>query len=333
MQLKKIRRIILTVIGTAAFIYGGYLNFRGSATDDILEGSNQGVPTLDYFTSSQATTPQLPLFAAIKQGRLKDLFNIRVHLWKNPDDLQSILLSGRGDIWLGHTEGFALARSKGAPVRIMLVSGWRKFFIISTRKSITSIDDLKGTKLAYAPPGSPAIPVLRFILKKRAADIQMQPCQGRELHMLLASGRVDAALIPEPIVSMLILKNPSIRVIANLEALYGDAAGTDRIMPIAGFAVNENTAARYPEKISRLAEIILETGKYLDENSQKAHEFFPGYFGTHIPAEVIRESLKRDIFLVKKAGDVKKEIHDYFSIVNPSIRNITETDSKFIWEN
>ena len=299
-----------------AFVAGAVFTFLDRAGSPAQWGHDRTLPTFTFYTAPMATTPQIPFWAGVKSGEISKLFNLKVEYWKDVDDLQGVLLAGKGDLWLGHVEGFARARKRGAPVALLAVTGWRKHYLLSTKPHLRRLEDFVGRPLPFTPMGSPAVPVMKALLGK---DIEFQPREARQLSMQLIRGTYDSALAPEPLVTMMLEKVPNLRVVVNLEEEYGQRTGHLPRMPIAGIAVNSETAARYPEKIKALLSILREEGRRLIEHPKLASEALPDDFTNFIPRELVRASLGRDRILVEPASDVEVELIDYFKIVAPDL--------------
>ena len=126
------RTIAFVVLALSAIAIAGYFfDLREHSSDEIILGDNPALPTLTFYTTPGATAPQLPFWAAYQSGELGKLFNLKIVTWKNTEQLKSFVLGGVGDLWLGHTEGFALAKKRGAPVKLFVISGWKKFYFVS----------------------------------------------------------------------------------------------------------------------------------------------------------------------------------------------------------
>jgi NitT/TauT family transport system substrate-binding protein len=326
--------VLFCVSLAVAAVAGGYLSVRSDARDGFIEGDNPNVPTLTFYTSSMATTPQLAFWAALRKGEFRNLFNVRVRLWRNTDDLQSVILAGKGDIWLGHTDGFALAKTRGAPVVLLAITGWRKFYIVATDPRRRGLDALARKTVAYAPPGSPAVAILRRIMGDGFSGLRLQAYQGRELEMLLMDGRVEAAIVPEPIVSMLLARNGNLRVVGSLEDIYGAKTGGPPRLPIAGIAVNANTAAKHPGIVDAILSAMLRSSAELGRDPAGAVKYLPSSFGSDIPQSIVLESMSRDIIFAKRAAEAEQEIAQYLemALASPSgKRREVSLGRGFLW--
>ena len=125
---------------------GGFFVLQGEDSGSLTFGKDPDLPTLVFHTTGLATTPQIPFWAGVASGEITALCNIRLNLWKDLDSLRAILLAGKGDLWLGHSEGFAQAALHDAPVTLLVVSGWRKFYFLSRAPGDTCLASLAGPK-------------------------------------------------------------------------------------------------------------------------------------------------------------------------------------------
>jgi len=332
--MRKIFTVVLIIL-LLYFVFRGCFLVLHTASDEIFtEGNNPAIPTLDLYTAGTTTTPQLALFAGIAHGEVAGIFNLRIHLWKNPDELLANVLAGKGDIWIGHTEGFAMARKRRAPVQILAFTSFRKFFIITSEK-LKNWKDLDSQTVAYSPPGSPAVPLMEIIMKKSSVKIMLEPHETKELSLLMALGRIKAAILPEPIVSHFISRNKNFSVMACVEDLFVMETGHNGSLPVAAIAVNEITARKYRGKIAKLQSVIINQSKKIASEGEKASVYFPSYLYEYISKDSVSESLKRDRPSARYGDEVRDDLMAYLRIVHPDLFsgiNPIDTDGNFLWK-
>ncbi len=317
------KKIIATVLVLAVLgAVGAYLTIKDDGGGFLLSvGNNPELPTITFYTSGGATTPQLPFWWAVRHGSILEHCNLRVKIWKNLDDLRGVLLAGKGDLWLGHTEGFAQAALKDAPLRMLVVSGWRKFYLLSTNQEHTGFASFQNRELAFTPVGSPAVTIMKAIAGPDENNIHFKPFEAKQLSMLMIKGEVDAALVPEPLVTVLLSKVEGLQIIDSVEERYGIKTGHPSRMPIAGLAVHTKTAEKHPDIIRAIAKEMIKAGQELQNDPHRAINALPEEFASFIPAKMVKKSLTRDIILVKSAMDAREEIEDYLHILMPERKN------------
>jgi len=142
------------------------------------------LPEVSVYMAMNATTPQIPLWKLIRSG-WPEGYSLSANYWKTLDDLRGAVLAGKGDMWVGHLEGFAQAARRGAPVRLMAVSGWKKFYLVGQAgqagSSLPALEDIaaelqrQGLPLPVAPQESPAIGILEAMARRGGPAFALSP--------------------------------------------------------------------------------------------------------------------------------------------------------------
>lgn len=305
-------------------------------------------PTLTLYTAMTATTPQVPLWGAIKQGWPQG-YELKVEYWKSLDDLRGSILADKGDIWVGNLEGFAQAARRDAPVSIVAVTAWRKFwFVASDRAAAEAALALRGdektwcrfgqprvakllaaylaerkTPLAVGPQDSPAIPVLEdfanYGLKFEIAPMAPQP-----LMLEMMRGSRKYALLPEPFVSVLKARVPDLQVLASLEDEYGFLKGGDGRLPLVGIAVNRRLAEEHPELVEELLRLMTAEAARLKDQPAEAASLLPQGVRDTLSREVLVSSITRDVVQVTPAREAKAQIIDFLALA------LSPADAKYL---
>ena len=327
-------RIVLFVL-ILAMAAGGVFSLLESRGDRSGEGAAGTSLRAVLYTNPGATTPQIPLWAAFREGGLETVFDLDVKEWRSAGQLQSLLLAGKGDIWVGHVDGFARARHLGAPVVLVAVTGWRKMSIVSTDPAVSGVDSFLGGVLPFAPVGSPAVTILEALLGDRGGEIRFDPHEPKQLALKMVRGDAESALLPEPLVTVLLGKIKSLRVVCNLEDLYATLSGGKARMPLAGIAVHERLTTAEPERVSALLSMMKTAAAQLERTPEKAPEMLPEAYAEFVPRDVVRASLARDLILVEGAWEVREEVVRYLSVVAPELGleagMTAEFEDAFFW--
>jgi len=280
-------------------------------------------PQLIFSANPSATSPQLPWLAAVADGSLAAITTHERQDWQNQQQLQSSLLSGKGDVWLGHCEGFARARNAGAPIRILAISGWRKWSVIGRDKSQTWAELLRNHQplaLSAAPPASPGEMLLEHLLAADGIILRAEPNEPKQLMLKLLSGRVDMALLPEPMVSTVLAKDPSLSIVASIEDLYSKRHGGQQRVPWAGFAIHEDLIRSQPALPAKLVAVLSAAAARLATlPPEQIAAVWPDELCDFVPRNMLLTALPRELILVERACDVEEEIKTFLAIVNPDM--------------
>lgn len=286
-------------------------------TQETSSAPNTGRTVLSVYTTGQATTPQLPLWKALADGTLD--FTPEIHYWKNLDDLRGLLLAGKGDIWIGHIDGFAQAAMHGAPIRLVSVTGWKKFYILSNDPTLKDFDDLikrpAGTQIASAPPHSPGVSVMRALETHGVPKFLYAPYEPKQLSLMAMQNKVDILLLPEPLVTVLLKKAPHLHIVGSVEEEYGKLTGNPAMLPLAGIAVNTMTLEKNPNLANTLEAALRQQEHELQQDPEAGLATLPKAFEKYVSREIVLDSLARDIIRIRSARECKDMIQDYLALL------------------
>ncbi|MBO7741163.1 MAG: hypothetical protein J6S21_01285, partial [Victivallales bacterium] len=192
---------LLLLAGGAVFLLG-----RSGKADG-------GQVEITVFTNPGATTPVLPLFFLAQEGRIPEArFNFRY--WNSPVTLQSMMLAGDGVLWIGQTESLLKARDAGAPLRILAVTGWRKWQIVSRLHGKNfPADFCPDGRLDFAPPGAAGKLLVEKLLAGEGTELKFVPHELQSLMLRLVEGRCHTAMLPEPFATTILERLPDLKIV------------------------------------------------------------------------------------------------------------------------
>lgn len=193
--------------------------------------------------------PSVTVAHAIATGRflpVADKASIKV--WRNPDELRAGLTSGAMSVAVMPVQVAANMYNRGMGIRLVNTLTDGLLYIISESAEITDLDALRGRSLAVPFRNDTPDLVLRRMLDIKGidakTDIEIQS-MGTPIEALqnLLSGRVDAALVPEPAAAAAIVKGATagktIRRVIDIQESWSEATGLPPLLPQAGLAVTD----------------------------------------------------------------------------------------------
>ena len=262
---------------------------------------------LVIYIATAATTAQAPILGALAEGWAKERA-AEIRTWKDLDDLRGVILSGRGDVWIGHLDGFAQAARRGAPVTLVAVTAWSaKFRFLTLDPSPTDgaelIADLatRGEALGMVPQGSPAQGFVEDV-----PGLKLRPMPPQQAGLELARGSIRHLLAPEPLASALVAKFPELHRAGSVADL---APGTrPGGLPMAGVAVRAGLLAEDPELVAGLAAGMRAWATRHADDPAAIAAALPPETRAAIGEAVLAESLRHDPLLVVDAADAKDEV-------------------------
>lgn len=277
---------------------------------------------LVFYSAITATTPQIPFWAAVEKGWPGER-GLDVQYWKNLDDLRGVILAGKGDIWLGHLEGFAQAAKRGAPITLIAVSGWKKFFFLTMDENVEDVPALAAqlaatkTALTVIPADGPSIGVLEKLADAGGPAFTLNLSAPQQAMLELMRGSISHMVAPEPIVTTLLEKKPGLRRLGSLEDVYAAQFGGPARLPLVGLAVRTALIKEEPEMIRALIESMVAESRRLAENPAAGIALLPEVVRNQVGLDLIEKSLPYDLILTVPANEAAEEVMEFLRMVTP----------------
>lgn len=232
--------------------------------------------------------PTITLAHAVATGMLADLAaEVSLTVWRTPDELRAGLTSGAIDLSIVPAQMAANLYNRGMGMRLVNVMTDGLLYIMAREGAIGGMADLAGKTLAVPFPNDTPDFIARALLDHHGLTDQVTlvtPATPMEAAQLLLSGRIDAALLTEPVTTVITLRAaapaadvhsaevagalarkaggavtgpaiPLVRAI-DLQAEWGAATGLGPVVPQAGLAVTTGFAERHGALIAPLQAVM-----------------------------------------------------------------------------
>lgn len=180
---------------------------------------------------------------------------IEYNMLNAPDLLLASVLKQEADIALVPSNLAAQAWNKDLPYRIAGTSTWGNIYLVG-REELKSLDELKGRELYLFGKGLTPDLAWNLILKENGMDLAadmsaVYVASAAELGPILIGGKADFALLPEPIVSAVILNDPELRVLFDLNALWAESVDLDKGYPQSSLVIKQALIDEDPEFVAK----------------------------------------------------------------------------------
>ena len=206
--------------------------------------------------------PSITIAHAISSGSLQDVADkVTFKAWRNPDEMRAGLTSGTMQVVVVPTQVAANLFNRGLGVRLVNVMTDGLLYVISRDSGLTSIEALRGKKVAVPFRNDTPEFIFRRLLLANAmtagSDLTVETTGTPiEAMQLLLAGRIDAAVLPEPAASAAIARGTltlkSVTRVMDVQALWRGLTKSDLSLPQAGLAVTTAFADRHPDIVGRL---------------------------------------------------------------------------------
>ena len=174
-----------------------------------------------------------------------------------PDEIVAAIASGSADIAACPTNLAATLfnKTKGN-VQLAALNTLGVLHVVSSDHSISSVADLAGRKV-YAT-GQASVPeyVIRYLLEQNGLTDKVElefVAEHSELATLMASGKAEIGILPEPHVTSALMQNDALKAVIDVTVAFEEAAraaGTDMVLSMGCVIVRRAFAQEHPEKVA-----------------------------------------------------------------------------------
>ncbi len=175
-----------------------------------------------------------------------------------PDEIVAAIASGNADIAACPTNLAAtLYQKTKGNVQLLALNTLGVLHVVSNDHSIDSFDDLAGRKV-YAT-GQASVPeyVINYILEANGLTDKVEieyVAEHSELATLMASGKADIGILPEPHVTSALIQNKDLKAVIDVTAAFDAAAKTagndDMVLSMGCVIVRRDFAEQNPERLA-----------------------------------------------------------------------------------
>lgn len=145
-----------------------------------------------------------------------------------PDELTGSIISGNFDIAAVPTNLAALLYQKTqGQVQMLAVNTLGVLYILERGDTVHQAGDLAGRTIVTSGQGSVPEYALNYILAAGGlSDTRLDyKAEHNEVSALAAAGKADLVMLPQPMATALLMKDPSVRIALDVTELFAQAAG------------------------------------------------------------------------------------------------------------
>lgn len=191
--------------------------------------------------------------------------------------ITSALIKGDIDIAALPTNAAANVYTKtNGGVQIIAVNTLGVLYVVENGTSIKSVKDLEG-KTVYCPAQNPKF-ILEYILTKNNvnATIDTTYAAPADLRTAVAAGKVEIAVLPEPMVTIAKSANSSLNVALDLTQEWNKTEEENSLVQ-GCVVVRTEFAKEYPDSVSLFLDEYKKSIEYVNENPEGAAELIAKY--------------------------------------------------------
>ncbi len=243
-----------------------------------------------------------------------------------PDTLVAKLLNGEYDFATLPTNVASIIYNKKGAYQISGISTWGMLYVVTDDPDIKTWSDFSGkTVFPFAQASTPDI-LFKYLLNLNGIDPEKDvtfdySLQQAELVQALAANQVSIAVLPEPFVTAVTMKNPDLKIPMNLQEEWKIAHATSSILPadasypMTAVVVRKEFAEEHPEIVTQFMNEYESSVNWVNENPGEAsHLIEKNELG--LTAKAAENAIPRSNMKLVKTSDCKNIIEFYLNVFN-----------------
>jgi ABC-type nitrate/sulfonate/bicarbonate transport system substrate-binding protein len=296
----------------------------------LLSACGPGRPEPSVLRVAVPPNPNMvPLFVMVE--RQEDL---AVELVPVPGmlELTAALQGGQADMALFFSAAGARLYNKDAlaDLRLSSVNVWRALYLVADPQ-VGGLDDLVGKKILASFPGGAPDLVMRAAMRQAGndpdADFTIEYLPSAQVKQMLLARKGEAALLPEPEVSALMVKAEAqwlaLEAVVDLQAGFEADVWRTGLIPLGATfttqALLDDPARR--AALERFDEAYGQACAYAmahpDETGEIVERAFAAHFGGQMPAQAVADAIRsgRMVFESRPWAELRPDLDHFLEIV------------------
>ncbi|MHB8157412.1 MAG: ABC transporter substrate-binding protein [Desulfocucumaceae bacterium] len=254
-----------------------------------------------------AAPPSIPLISIMQEK------NVEVTWYQKTEEAMSRIIEDKVDISIIPVNSMAILYNKGVDLQLGAVCTWGILHMVSGDPQVKGWNDLKGKTIAVGAMGFSPDLVFRTLLAKHGLkageDLNLVYGTSPEIAQMLIAKKLTLAVLPEPLVTSVLLKNKELKTVLNLEREWEIAFPASHGLPQAGLAVSKRFISQNPAAwqlfYQRYNESLIAYMNHPEKIGAEEEKIF------NLPAAVIRESLGRSNLKLQGALEARDPVNRY----------------------
>jgi NitT/TauT family transport system substrate-binding protein len=271
---------------------------------------------------------------------LKDKIRTEYEIWNEPNQVRAMVIKGDVDFAVLPSTMAALLYNKGQSYILAAIPVWGTLYLFGTDTTIHTWMDLKGKNVSLMGRGMTPDIMFRFLASENGIDpdkdvhLDYSYPGHIELANAIIAGASDLGVISEPLVSMVMEKNPCIKPIMDLNREWEKIFGNTVPFAQTAIIVKRELAEKEPELVNEYLKLLKESIAWVNDNPGTASRIIVRY--NIMPDTLLaQKSIPRCNLHYAQAFNEMRGIQEYLKVFynfNPFITGGKLPDEKFYYK-
>ena len=264
--------------------------------------------------------PSIAISKAMENNKTIKHITINYDVQKTSDLLVSELMKGEVELAIIPSNLALQAYKKGLDYKIVGTIGWGSLYLVS-ENNINDLSELKGKEIYNTGKGLTPDIIFKEILKNNNISEEEVNFSyvgaASELAPLVATGKAEYAVVPEPVLSTVMSKNPNIKIILNLNEEWAKFNDVKEGYPQSTLVIKEEFFNEIKDSgvYEELINSFKESEEFVVNNPQETATICED-LGITVNKDVINESMKNSNLRFTDISNCMEEYNVYFSTID-----------------
>ncbi|AKL96385.1 ABC-type nitrate/sulfonate/bicarbonate transport system, periplasmic component [Clostridium aceticum] len=238
---------------------------------------------------------------------------------KSPDLMASRLMSSEVDIAVVPTNLAANIYNKGIPYQLAASNVWGVLYLVSS-EDINDWHDLKGKEIHTIGRGLTPDIVLRYLLSNNGIDPEKDVTlnylgEATELASAFIAGKSKISVIPEPVLSNVLMKKEGTKIVLNLQEEWAKTTNMDSSYPQASLIIKKDIIEKYPELVEAFVKEFEDSINWANDYPTEAG-IYSEELQTGLNPQVVEKGMERSNIKFVNVTEAKSAIETYLKILH-----------------
>lgn len=235
-----------------------------------------------------------------------------------PDLIAAKLVNKEVDLMVLPTNLAAILYNKGVEYKLAGPSVWGTLYMVSSEE-ITDWSALKGKEIYTIGRGLTPDVMLRYLLENNGInpdeDVTITYLSGAtELAPTFLSGRSTVSVMPEPMLSAVLMKKTDAQIAFDFQAEWSAVTGNEESYPQASVMISNEFAGEHPHAVRAIMDELDKSAKWINDEPQAAGAFAES-LEIGLKKAIVENAVERSNIRFVDAQTAKPEIETYLTVL------------------
>lgn len=241
------RRLAAAVVAVAAVL----LLAAGCGNRGVSDKTPSAGTPDKIIVQAPLAPPTAPLFKMVEDG-LPEGTKLELLVYNTVDEATARVIKGEADFSVLPVNVAAKLYNSGIDISLANVNTWGILYLVSVDDKVEEWQDLKGMELYVGARGSTPDVLTQYLLRRnglKEGEVKLTYLGSPEIAQMVINGLVKNAVLPEPLVTQVLMNNQQARVVRDFYTDWQRSEGETRL-PQTGMVVSNGFVRSYPGAVT-----------------------------------------------------------------------------------